>query len=147
MKSTENKPRLIDPWPWPSYRLDFVRAEMERYERDERDVYDALCSVANSPAIPYRDGLLRSYGWFLGANRSPLYGHPTPPTEDAFRQEYRCARLMHEDSSLVTRGVRTQAQHYGDFKPPYVAAVYRSLRWITAMPSGRDLLVDPMPCR
>ena len=148
MKSADNEARITDdPRPWPWYRLDFLYAEMERYERDEREIYDALCSVPNSPAIPYRNGLLRSFGWFLGDNRSPLFGHPTPPTKDAYVEEYRAAYFMHEDSPLVARGIRTQAQHYGDFEPPYVSAVYRSLKWIKARPTSRPTLVDPLPCR
>lgn len=155
--------RVIDPWPWPTYRVEFVRAELERYERDHREIYDEVCSVyvpnrdglvgraaelspSGNAGIPYRDGLLRTLGWFLDMNRSPLFDHPSPPTKETCSAEYRAAYYMTEDSANLVFGVPL-AVTYGDFNPHYVTAVYRTLDWVTAMPSCREqgYLDDPLP--
>lgn len=143
--------------PWPHYDVAFVRSELARYEREEREIYDDFCSDRVPPlpsvynpnllniASLYRDGFLRTFGWFLGENPSPLHGSPPPATEKSYRAEFLAAMVMTDDSDLVLQGTPLE-EVYGDFEPQYVTAVYRTLEWVTAGPEGRQYsnVLDPL---
>lgn len=129
---------------WPHYDPKFVQSELQRYEDDEAEIYNALCSVNEAVAAPYRDGFLITFRWFLGLCNSPILDEPGPPaTEEAYQAELCWARTMTENSGLINFGTPVETI-YGGFNQHYVTAVYRTLRWVVASPNERNLLQDPM---
>lgn len=154
----EHALKTADDRPWPAYDPAFVRAELERYEREEKELYDLFCAErepvdedarrknrnAREVAQPYRTGLLTTYGWFLGLCNSPILDEPGPPrTRGAYVAEYLWAHNMTENSAAISRTIPSKIV-YGGFNSHYVNAVYKTLRWVTATPEGRASLRDPM---
>ncbi len=140
---------VIDP-PRLHYDIAFVRSEMERYDRDWRWFYEGPKAErpdkvegwnphGKSIVVLYRTGMLRTFGWFLGACPSPIHGHPPPPTEETFRDEDSAADAMESDTDLLiyNRNVTTE-DVYGEFEPWYIKAVYKTLTWVNLGEAGRQ---------
>lgn len=132
------------------YDIEFVRCELERYERDWRwfyedpkaerpDKVEGWNPHGKSIVILYRNGFISTFAWFLGVRPSPIHGHPAPPTPKTFTDERIAADVMEGDTDLLlyNRNV-TVEDVYGEFEPWYVRAVYKTLYWVTLSESERQ---------
>lgn len=133
------------------YDIEFVRSELERYDRDWRWFYEGPKAErpdkvegwnphGKSIVVLYRNGFLSTFAWFLGVRPSPIHGHPAPPTEQTFSDEQMAANVMEGDTDLLIYGGSntTVEDVYGEFEPWYVRAVYKTLNWVNLSESERQ---------